>query len=216
MPVMNLNAALTFADVLASEDDDALSLMHIDKSFPIMYDDSGNRVLRRLSLALFLNATESKNKDLVKKANPRSVFLFDNEYQFRVRLAEVNSGRTWNLKTFSLIPSKSNIRETPQFDIFTYTAVSTFSDIKLKEKKDAESFVIKVLVRPKNDESSMWVVQAVYPINVVEWEKPDKIDVDNHRLKEPSELDTSELCIDLIGDYIEKVEGKSANEAERL
>lgn len=215
MPVMNLNAAITFSDVITSEDNDVFSLLHIDKSFPITYDTDGNRAIRRLSLALFLNATESKNKDFVKEANPRRIFVFDQEYQFRLRVTETKSGKSWDLKTFSIRPNDFEIHETPQFNIFKHTMVSTFSDIPLKEKKADESFVMKVLVRPKNDGDTTWAIQAIYPLSIVEWEKPNAGKMDNHRLKDPSELNSRQLDIDLMNNYIEKMENESVDETEK-
>lgn len=167
MCMKNVNLTVTYADIIGNKEDNTISLLNINKSFPITYDDENNRIIEKLTMALFINAVETKDKKSLKNADPRTKMIFSNNYRFGLRLTESHSGNFTDLGEFSLRPNDTVITDATCCDIFKHTRLCVFDNIELPPKHADEFFVIKLLIKPISDEETNdgdWIVQTVCPI----------------------------------------------------
>lgn len=171
MCMKNVNLTVTYADVIGNKEENTISLLNINKSFPVTYNDENNRIIEKLTMALFINAVETKDKKNLKNADPRAKMIFSKNYSFALRLTESHSGAFTDLGEFSLCPNDTVITDATCCDIFKHTRLCVFDNIKLPEKHINEFFVIKLLIKPISDEETNdgdWIVQSVCPISFLE------------------------------------------------
>lgn len=166
----NVNLTVTYADVIGNKEENTISLLNINKSFPITYDDENNRIIEKLTMALFINAVETKDKNSLNDTDPRAKMIFSKNYRFGLRLTESHTGAFTDLGEFSLCPKDTVITDATCCDIFKHTRLCVFDNIKLPKKNVNEFFVIKLLIKPILDEETNddWIVQTVCPISLTE------------------------------------------------
>ncbi len=171
MCMKNVNLTVTYADVIGNKENNTISLLNINKPFTVTYDQEKNRVIEKLTMALFINAVEPKGKQSLEESDPRVKMIFSKKYRFGLRLTESHSGVFTDLGEFSLCPNDTIITDATCCDIFKHTRLCVFDNIKLPKQHDNEFFVIKLLIKPILDEETHnddWIVQTVCPISFTE------------------------------------------------
>ncbi len=166
MCMKNVNTNVVFCDIVSNPNNLNVSLGNIGKKFHI-FCENDQRKISQISMAVFISATESKNKQFLTSVNPDLVFVFKEIYEFKIRLTETISGSFKDLETFLIEPSKQSDSEGLCRDTFNYTQLCMFSDILLPKDEDKERFVIKMLIRHYDENRTKdedWVVQSIHPI----------------------------------------------------
>lgn len=172
MCMRNLNTNIAFAEIVTNQENSVVSLANIGKSFRVIEEsDNNTRKIPQLSMVLFISATQTKNKELLNKANPDETFLFKEKYEIQVRLTETISGSFVDLgDSITISPSDSSEAEGLCRETYNHVQFYLFSNIFLPTKKQREKYVIKVLVRrciENRMEDDGWVVQSISPINFI-------------------------------------------------
>ena len=167
----NVNMTVTYGDLIGNKPDNSISILNMDKPFLVKYDENGKRSVEKITMALFINAVETKDKKSLENANPRDKMIFSERYSFVLRLTESNSGNFTDLGDFSLCPNDNVITDAKCCDIFKHTRLCIFDNITLPPKIENEFFVIKLLIKPTSSEELAgkdWIIQSVIPISFVE------------------------------------------------
>ena len=163
----NINMNVIFCDIVSNENNSNISLGSVvDKKFHISSTNS-DRTISQLSMAIFVSAIQTKNKQVLSKIDGTSVFLFSQNYDVKIRLTETISGDFTDLGEFVLEPENKFESDGLCRSVYNYSYFCLFSNIMLPPKKEKERFVIKLLIRKKSDANSKnedWIVQNIAPI----------------------------------------------------
>lgn len=170
MCMKNVNLTIVTADVLGNKNKKSISLGDIDKSCNYEIENK-QRVIKSLSLAMFMQAIQSKDIENVESINPDEKLLFSERYAIKIRLTESKSGKAIDLDEFTLCPNDTVFKECVCCDTFKYTRLCIYDDIVLPPETDNEFFVVKILIKhltenSVEDSQKAWTVQTVYPITL--------------------------------------------------
>ena len=169
MGIKNINITLTYANIVGNTILNTISFLDIDKKHHVNIK-SHNRYIQSLPLAVFINAIQN-TKGTPTKIDPRKIISFSEKYIIRIRLSEEISKQFTDLGEFIIIPEETKIPSFDGYEIFKHTRLCMFENITLLDKKSKESFFIKILIKPLDNNSNnedTWIVQAVYPIYLTE------------------------------------------------
>lgn len=173
MCMKNVNLTIMTADILGNRDAKSISLGNIDRPYYYEIINGQRNIIGSISLAMFMQAVQSKEESRVAQINPDEKLLFSENYAIKIRLTESKSGKAIDLDEFTLCPNDTVFKECVCCDTFKYTRLCIYDNVSLPKKRDDEFFVIKILIKhlsgnPEIDNSKGWTVQTVYPISLVE------------------------------------------------
>ncbi len=169
MSIKNINITLTYANIVGDTVLNTISFFNIEKKHYVNIK-SNNRYIHSLQLVIFINAIQNK-KETSTKIDPRKKISFSEKYVVRIRLSEEISKQFTDLGEFVIFPEETRTISFDGYEIFKHTRLCIFENIILLDKKSNESFFIKVLIKPLNNNSNdknTWIVQSVYPIYLTE------------------------------------------------
>ena len=169
MCMKNVNLTIITAEILGNKNTKSISLANIDKPYFYQTIDNERRIIGPLTMAMFMQAVQSKEDDYITKINPDEKLLFSEKYAIKIRLTESKSGKAIDLDEFTICPDDTVFKQCVCCDTFKYTRFCIYEDIVLPSHKNDEFFVIKILIKhltnnPNEDENKPWTIQTVYPI----------------------------------------------------
>lgn len=167
MCMRNVNLNAVFCDIISSPDTSSISLGNIRKKFHISSEDN-KRLISQISLAIFISATQTKDKEALEKVNPDLTFVFQEKYEIKIRLTETISGIFKDLNVFSVEPSNFADSIGLCRDTFNHIQLCLKNDVVLPEKSERERFVIKLLIRRYQEQRNQddgWMDRSIYIAN---------------------------------------------------
>lgn len=167
MGLSNLNIAVVSCYPVGDRNTGDISLTKIHTDFPIIEKD-GKSKIKELFFVLLINGMQNKEIE----CNDEEVFSINTNYEIKIRLTEVNTGRFMDLDSFETKEKLGKKTEKIDgIDYFKFTHICFFENLDLPDDCEDNNFVIKVLIRKVIDDEEInkntnFIIQTIYPIQL--------------------------------------------------
>lgn len=167
MGLNNLNISVVSCYPMGDRNTGDIALTKIHTDFPIVEKD-GVKKIKELFFVLIVNGMQNKEVE----CNDEETFSLDANYEVKIRLTEIGSGRFMDLDSFETKEKFGKITEQIDgIDFFRFTHICFFENLDLPDDYEDEKFVIKILIRKKIeneaiDEQTQYAIQTIYPIKL--------------------------------------------------
>ena len=130
----------------------------------IKYITENKKHIKELFFTLFIEGIQDKSIEI----DDEEVFSFDTNYEIKMRLMELSTGRCMDLDKFETKEKFEKIsKKIENIDVFRFTHICFFEDLDLPDDYTEGDFVIEILVRKISEtEEKEYTVQTLYILNV--------------------------------------------------
>ena len=163
MSLRNLNINVVPCYPVGDRNTGDIALTKIHTKFPVI-EKEGRKYIKELFFTLFIEGVQDKSIEI----DDEEVFSFDTNYEIKIRLMEISTGRCMDLDKFETKEKFEKIaKKIEKIDLFRFTHICFFEDLDLPSDYTEGDFVIEILVRKLSEaKENEYTVQTLYILNV--------------------------------------------------
>lgn len=163
MSLRNLNINVVPCYPIGDRNTGDIALTKIHTRFPVV-EKENKKYIKELFFTLFIEGIQDKSIEI----DDEEVFSFDTNYEIKMRLMELSTGRCMDLDKFETKEKFEKIsKKIENIDVFRFTHICFFEDLDLPPDYIEGDFVIEVLVRKLSEtEENEYTVQTLYMLSV--------------------------------------------------
>ena len=163
MSLRNLNINVVPCYPVGDRNTGDIALTKIHTKFPV-FEKENRKYIKELFFTLFIEGIQDKSIEI----DDEEVFSFGTNYEIKMRLMELSTGRCMDLDKFETKEKFEKIsKKIENIDVFRFTHICFFEDLDLPDDYTEGDFVIEILVRKLSEfEETEYTVQTLYILNV--------------------------------------------------